>query len=79
MVFKDTGLGIPREDLSKIFEPFFTTKVIGRGTGLGLSICYAVVQEHRGRVVVDSQVGTGSTFRVYLSVARAGERERSSA
>jgi two-component system NtrC family sensor kinase len=64
--FSDTGLGIPREDLSKIFEPFFTTKVTGRGTGLGLSICYAVVQEHRGRIVVDSQLGTGATFRVFL-------------
>lgn len=69
VLFSDTGLGISRENLSKIFEPFFTTKVTGRGTGLGLSICYAVVQEHRGRIVVDSQLGSGTTFRVFLPVA----------
>jgi two-component system NtrC family sensor kinase len=64
--FSDTGFGIPREDLNKIFDPFFTTKVTGRGTGLGLSICYSIVQEHRGRILVQSQLGRGSTFRVYL-------------
>lgn len=64
--FSDTGFGIPREDLNKIFDPFFTTKVTGRGTGLGLSICYSIVQEHRGRILVHSQLGRGSTFRVYL-------------
>ena len=73
--FTDTGLGIPREDLSKIFEPFFTTKVTGRGTGLGLSICYAVVQEHRGRIVVDSQLGTGATFKVFLPKLASGNEE----
>jgi len=65
----DTGMGIPRDDLPKIFEPFFTTKPPGRGTGLGLSICYAVISEHRGRVTVDSQVGGGATFHVFLPVA----------
>jgi signal transduction histidine kinase len=64
----DTGMGIPREDLPKIFEPFFTSKQPGQGTGLGLAICYGVVAQHRGRIVVDSQVGHGSTFSVYLSV-----------
>ena len=64
--FSDTGFGIPREDLNKIFDPFFTTKVTGRGTGLGLSICYSIVQEHRGRILVHSQLGRGSTFQVYL-------------
>jgi two-component system NtrC family sensor kinase len=68
----DTGMGIPRDDLPKIFEPFFTTKPPGRGTGLGLSICYAVISEHRGRVSVDSQVGGGSTFQVFLPVAGSG-------
>ena len=66
VAFSDTGLGIAREELHKIFEPFYTTKHPGRGTGLGLSICYAMVQEHRGRVLVDSQLGRGSTFRVIL-------------
>ena len=66
--FIDTGTGIKQEDLPKIFEPFFTTKPQGRGTGLGLSICYGIIAEHRGRIDVESQVGVGSTFRVYLPV-----------
>src|SRR5438094_39256 len=64
--FIDTGTGIKREDLPKIFEPFFTTKPQGRGTGLGLSICYGIIAEHRGRIDVESQIGVGSNFRVYL-------------
>jgi len=72
--FSDTGLGIPRENLSKIFEPFFTTKVPGRGTGLGLSICYGIVAEHGGRMQVDTQPERGTTFRVLLPAARAGGR-----
>jgi PAS domain S-box-containing protein len=63
---EDNGIGIPRGDQSKIFEPFYTTKPPGRGTGLGLSICYGIVEEHRGRIEVDSQPGRGSIFRVYL-------------
>src|SRR5256885_2289927 len=66
--FVDTGVGIKQEDLPKIFEPFFTTKPQGRGTGLGLSICYGIIAEHRGRIDVESQVGVGSNFRVYLPV-----------
>ncbi|MFL5401264.1 MAG: two-component system sensor histidine kinase NtrB [Gemmatimonadales bacterium] len=63
---EDNGIGIPRADQSKIFEPFYTTKPPGRGTGLGLSICYGIVEEHRGRIEVDSQPGRGSIFRVFL-------------
>jgi len=62
----DTGHGIARPELSKVFEPFYTTKAPGRGTGLGLAICYGIVQDHRGRIEVESVVGKGSTFRVLL-------------
>ncbi len=64
--FIDTGTGIRTEELSKIFEPFYTTKPQGRGTGLGLSICYGIIEDHRGRIEVESQVGVGSNFKVYL-------------
>lgn len=67
----DEGKGIPRTELDRIFEPFYTTKPPGEGTGLGLSICYAIVQEHGGRIEVDSVVGRGSTFRVILPAVGA--------
>jgi len=67
---EDTGRGIATTVQPRIFEPFFTTKSQGRGTGLGLSICYGIVEEHRGRIEVDSQPGRGSVFRVWLPEAR---------
>ncbi len=67
--FIDTGSGIRKEELSKIFEPFYTTKGPGRGTGLGLSIVYGIIQDHGGRIEVESQVGVGTTFKVHLPVA----------
>jgi len=73
--FTDTGMGIPRDELPKIFEPFYTTKLPGRGTGLGLSICYGIVQQHGGRIEVDSQVGRGSEFRVFLPVGGTVQEE----
>jgi two-component system NtrC family sensor kinase len=67
----DQGQGIPRTELNKIFEPFYTTKDPGKGTGLGLSICYGIIQEHGGRMEVESVMGQGSTFRVILPAVEA--------
>lgn len=66
---KDTGCGIPSENLSRIFDPFFTTKPVGAGTGIGLSVCHGVVTQMGGVIEVDSQPGRGSTFRVLLPAA----------
>jgi PAS domain S-box-containing protein len=68
VVVKDTGNGIPPENLDKVFEPFFSTKEVGRGTGLGLSICYGIIEAHGGRIEVESRVNEGTTFRVLLPV-----------
>ena len=63
---RDTGKGIPEENLDRIFEPFFTTRERGEGTGLGLSIAHGIVQSHRGYITVKSLVSQGTTFWVYL-------------
>jgi PAS domain S-box-containing protein len=68
MEVSDTGVGIPRQNLSRIFEPFFTTKKAGEGTGLGLSITYEIVQRHRGDITVQSEVGRGTTFTITIPV-----------
>ena len=73
--FKDTGPGIPEEDISKLFEPFFTTKKKGKGVGLGLSVAYGIIQEHGGSIYVKSKAGQGTTFQVKLPLKSGSIRK----
>ena len=73
---KDTGVGIPEENIDKIFEPFFTTKPSGEGTGLGLSVSYSIISEHGGYIDVVSVEGVGAMFTIWLPTQR-DEREGS--
>ena len=63
---KDTGVGIPEKDIERIFEPFFTTRSGQGGTGLGLSVTYGIISDHGGEIEVDSEIGKGTNFNVWL-------------
>ncbi len=68
--FKDTGPGIPTENLEKLFEPFFTTKPVGKGTGLGLAVSHGIIQEHGGKITVITKLNEGSCFTIKLPAQR---------
>ncbi|MDY7228952.1 sensor histidine kinase [Hyalangium rubrum] len=73
---RDTGCGIPAENLERIFDPFFTTKPSGQGTGLGLSLCHNIITALGGTITVESQLDQGTTFRVSLPAVKAERQAR---
>jgi signal transduction histidine kinase len=75
VVVEDDGAGIAPEAINKIFDPFFTTKEIGKGTGLGLSISYKIIQQHGGKISVESQPGIGTKFTVWLPLIPPAEAQ----
>jgi len=72
LTVRDTGCGIPAPALPRIFEPFFTTKKEGRGSGMGLAIARDIVERHGGWIEVETEVGAGTEFRIYLPLTQAG-------
>jgi two-component system, NtrC family, sensor kinase len=72
--FRDSGMGIDPEHLSKIYDPFFTTKGIGKGTGLGLAVSYGIIKDHSGHIDVESKPGEGALFMITLPLATARQQ-----
>jgi PAS domain S-box-containing protein len=75
LTIKDDGPGITQSVMDRLFDPFVTTKPVGQGTGLGLSICYGIVKHHGGDILVDSEPGVGTTFRIVLPIQHDGGPE----
>jgi two-component system, cell cycle sensor histidine kinase and response regulator CckA len=66
LIIRDTGIGMDEETKDRIFDPFFTTKGVGEGTGLGLFVVQSIIDKYEGAITVDSEIGVGSIFKVYL-------------
>ena len=70
VMFSDTGSGISQQNINRIFDPFFTTKPVGKGTGLGLSLSFSIIERHNGRIDINSELGTGTSFIIYLPIKK---------
>ena len=76
IIVSDTGPGIAPDIMDAIFEPYFTTKGVGEGTGMGLSLVHGIVESYGGRIIVDSELGKGTVFSIYLPITKKSEDYR---